>query len=132
MKTHLSWIAIIILLLTSVAAFAKPSIRVFVDSQRSKLDPPPMMKDGRIYLGLRGVATALGACAKWDEKTKTAMVTLGNKRVRIEQSQGVTVNGVLYLPLRKMGEAVGCTVHWDPDAHAVRITKEGPCPVGGG
>ena len=110
--------------------FAKDAaVRVFVDGKEAKLNPPAMMKDGKVYVGIRGIADALGATTKWDDKTKTAIITVGNKRTKISQSEGITVNGSLFLPLRATGEAVGATVKWDG---TVQITKEAPAPSGGG
>lgn len=108
------------------------NVRVLVDGRRRKLDPPAVMRNGRVYVALRGVAKALGASTRWDAKTKTAIVTLCNKRTRVAQSKGITVGGVLFLPLRVTGEALGCAVEWDGRARVIRITKEAACPVGGG
>ncbi len=108
------------------------STRVFVDGQAKKLDPAPIIRGGTTYIALRSVAKALGGCTKWNDTTKTAIVTVGSKRAKIAQSDAITVDGAMYLPLRKMGEVLGCTTHWDPHLRAVRITTEGPCPIGGG
>ena len=114
-------------------AFAKDAaVRVFVDGKEAKLNPPAMIKDGKAYVGIRGIADALGASTKWDNESKTATITVGNKRTRVKQSEGITVNGSLFLPLRVTSEAVGCTVEWDGAAKAIRITKEAPAPTGGG
>lgn len=136
MKKHLERLTIAVLLVCASfcgAALAKDQpVRVFVNDRAMKLKPSALMRDGKAYVGLRGVAKALGARARWDEKSKTAVITLGNKRTRVEQSKGITIAGQLFLPLRVVGEAVGCTVHWDRSVRAVRITTEGPCPIGGG
>ena len=113
--------------------FAKDvAVRVFVDGRETKLDPPAMIKDGKAYVGIRGIADALGASTKWDNESKTATITVGNKRTRVKQSEGITVNGSLFLPLRVTSEAVGCTVEWDGAAKAIRIAKEAPAKAGGG
>lgn len=108
------------------------AVRVFVNNHVKKLNPPAMMRDGRAYVGLRGIANALGACVKWDQKAEVAIVTSGNKRTRVAKSDGIMVNGTLFLPLRTTGEAIGCTVEWDRAERVVRITTEAPCPTGGG
>jgi uncharacterized protein len=127
----------VLLVCAAIAACAGPSardtgVRVYVNSRARKLNPPTMIRNGTAYLGLRGVAKALGASTRWNEKSKIAIVTLGNKRARVAQSKGVTVDGVLFVPLRLTGEALGCSVEWDGRARAIRITTEGPCPIGGG
>jgi hypothetical protein len=108
------------------------SVRVYVNGGLAKLDPPAMMRGGKTYVGLRGVAKALMGSTKWIERSKTAMVTVGHKRTNVPQSRGITVNGVLFLPLRAIGEAVGCTVEWDCGRRAISITSEPSCPIGGG
>lgn len=114
-------------------ALAKDAtVRVVVDGRKAKLDPPAVIRDGRAYVGLRAVAKALGATTRWNAKSKTAIVTAGNKRARVAQSDGIMIGDVLYLPLRRTGEAVGCAVEWDASERAVRITREPPCPRGGG
>jgi hypothetical protein len=125
-----------LLICAAIAACAQPSgnanTQVYVDGRLRKVDPPAMIRDGRAYVALRGVAKALGASTRWDKKTKTAVVTLCNKRARVAQSKGIMVGDVLYLPLRVTGEALGCAVEWDGRARAIRITKEAACPIGGG
>lgn len=126
-----------ILICAAIAACAgiyakNANVRVFVDNRKVKLDRPVMMKNGRAYIGLRSVAKALKATTKWDKKTKTAIVTIGNKRVRVAQSNGIISDGALFLPLRTTGEAMDCTVEWDNDERAIWITTEAPCPTGGG
>jgi len=108
------------------------TVRVFINGRLAKLDPSAIMRDGKAYVGLRGVAKALHASARWNEKSRTAIVTVGNKRIRVAQGKGITLNGVLFLPLRATGEAVGCTVEWDRAQRAIKITTEAPCPIGGG
>lgn len=128
---------IAILLCVGIAACAgttakNAAIRVYVNGRLVRLSPAAMTRDGKTYVGLRGVGRALGASVRWVEKSKTAIVTVGNKRTRVPQSKGITVNGVLFLPLRATGEAVGCAVQWDGPNRTVRITSEPACPTGGG
>lgn len=108
------------------------NVRLLVDNREKKLDPPAVIKDGKAYVGLRGIAKVLGGSTKWDEESKTATVTVGNKRTRVALSDGVTIKGALFLPLRKTGEAVGSTIEWDRTQRAIKITTETPCAIGGG
>lgn len=108
------------------------SVRVFVNNRRVKLNPPAIIRDGKAYVAIRGMAKAVHACAKWDDKSKTAIVTVGNKRKKVKQSDGIMSDGALFLPLRLTGEAVGCTVEWDRAERCVKVTTEAPCPIGGG
>lgn len=116
-------------------AYAKDvQVSVSVNNKEIKLSSPAIMRNGKAYVSLSGVAKALHATAKWDKKTQTAIVTMGNKRTRFSKSDGgiITSGDTLLLPLRAAGEAVGCTVEWDNTARAIEITTEAPCPIGGG
>lgn len=108
------------------------AVPVLVDGWPVKLSPSAITRNGKAYVSLRALATALGACTRWDAKSRTAVVTVGNKRTRIAQSKGITIKGALFLPLRATGEAVGCTVEWDSSQRAISITSEAPAPRGGG
>ena len=133
MRQAIKAVFICVAIAACAAAFAGDvAIRVFVDDRKIELDPPAIVRDGTAYVGLRGVADALGATTKWDDETKTAMITLNNKRTRVAQSDGIMVDGHLLLPLRAISEAVDCTVEWDSDEKAVKITTEVPCSTGGG
>ncbi len=130
-------IAAAVFFCAAIAACAGPSVKdaaipVFLDGRRVRLDPPAIVRDGRAYVGLRGVASALGASVKWDEKTRTAVITSGKKRTKVPQSRGITIDDVFYLPLRTTAEAIGCTVEWDSVHRAVRITREERALWGGG
>lgn len=119
----------IIAVLGCASAFAGDAeVKVYVNGRLTKLSPPAIMRDGKTYVGLRSAAKALGGSTKWIEESKTAMVTVSNKRTKVPQSQGITINSVLYLPLRTTGEAVGCSVVWDKNRRAIKITSEAAPP----
>ena len=118
--------------LTVAVVASDTPVRVFVNDREISLNPQAIVRDGTTYVGLRGVADALGATTRWDEATQTATVTLDGKRTRVRQAQGIMVEGRLLVPLRVVSEGLGCTVRWDAPAKAVRITKaqqEEPCPT---
>ena len=134
MRVRLAGLLVIFAAVTASSGVAArdATVRVIVNDRVTRLDPPAVIRDGKAYVGLRCVATVLGACTSWDSRSKTVVVTAGNKRARVRQSQGIMVDGTLFLPLRATGEAVGCTVEWDSGERAVRITAEAPAPTGGG
>jgi len=132
-RVILTTILICIALSVCMEAFAKnAAIRVYVNDRKTKLNSPVVMRNGKVYIGLRDAAKALKADTRWNAKTKTAIVTSGNKRTKIPQSDGVMINNILYLPLRLTGEALGCTIEWVGEDRAVKIFTEAPCPIGGG
>jgi hypothetical protein len=119
-----AFILLALMMVPAVFAIGDQPVRVFVNGVERKCSPPAIMRDGQTYIPLRGAGEALGAKVKWDEKTSTAMITLGNKRARISQAKGIMVEGSLLLPLRTMGEALNCTVKWDGKKRAVHLSQK--------
>lgn len=119
-----AFILLALLALPGAFALGDQPVRVFVNGVERKSNPPAIMRDGHTYIPLRSAAQALGAKVKWDEKTSTATITLGNKRARIHQAKGIMVGGSLLLPLRTIGEALNCTVKWEGTKKAVRISQK--------
>ncbi|MHB1001865.1 MAG: copper amine oxidase N-terminal domain-containing protein [Armatimonadota bacterium] len=107
-------------------------VRVFVNGSEQKMTPPALMRDGTVYVSLQAGADALGAEVKWNSDKQEAAITLGNKRARISQSQGITIDGVMLISLRLISESLDCDVKWDGASKAVRVTKSTPVPIGGG
>jgi len=126
----------LLLVLACLALFITPAtsediaVRVRINGVERKFDPPALMRDGKTYVPLREGAESLGASVKWDEKSQKATITLGTRRTRIAQEEGITVNGRLLIPLRRMSEALNCEVKWDGPAKAVRISRKGCLPSG--
>lgn len=128
MRAHRTIILLALVMLPSLPALGKDRpVRIFVDGVERQCRPPAVMRDGMIYMPLRGAADCLGAKVRWNEKTSTAMITLRNKRVRISRDQGIMVGNNLLLPLRVMSEALDCEVKWDGKAKAVRISGKAWC-----
>ncbi|MHB1002086.1 MAG: copper amine oxidase N-terminal domain-containing protein [Armatimonadota bacterium] len=107
-------------------------VRVFVNGSEQKMTPPAHMQDGTVYVSLQAGADALGAEVKWNSDKQEATITLGNKRARISQSQGITIDGVMFISLRLLSESLDCDVAWDSASKAVRVTKSATAPIGGG
>ena len=128
MRTRRTIIFLALVLLPTLPALGKGRpVRIFVDGVERQCRPPAVMKDGMIYVPLRGAADCLGAKVKWNEKTSTAMITLRNKRVRMSRDEGMMLGNNLLLPLRVMSEALDCGVKWDGKAKAVRISGKAWC-----
>lgn len=121
--------AVIAALACTAASAGDTAVKVYVNSKLTKLNPPAIIREGTTYVSLRACASSLGGTTRWIDKTKTAIVTVGNKRTKVPQSRGITINGVLYLPLRSTGQAVGCAVEWDRSRRAVKITSEAAPPT---
>jgi hypothetical protein len=111
-------------LLVSPAPAADQTINVYVDGKLQNFSPPAIVRDGKAYVPLRQVGTALGATTSYDAATRViTMVASCGTIIRLKQSEGLTINGVMFVPLRKVGEAFGCQVEYDGANSLVRITK---------
>lgn len=91
---------------------------------------------GRTLVPLRAVAEALGAAVDWDQATRTAVVRLGGKTVRVTvgeirahvgdaavvlEQPAVLWQGSTLVPLRFLTEGLGARVVWDAAARRVQI-----------
>ena len=114
-------------LLVSPAHAADQTINVYIDGKLQSFNPPAIVRDGKAYVPLRPVGTALGATVSFNDQTRVITMVYCGKVIRLNQSEGVTINGSMFVPLRKVGEAFGCKVVFDGAGQLVRITK----PAGG-
>jgi hypothetical protein len=101
----------------------------------------PILANGRVLVGLRAVAEAVGAVVTWDAGTRTAVVSLGDREVSVRlgsnqvviRSYGaderviwtdvapVVANGRTMVPLRLLLEGLGLTVHWNEQLRRVEL-----------
>jgi hypothetical protein len=101
-------------------------------------ESPAFIENGRTFLGVRDISTAIGAALDWDPDTNTATmskdivtvkITVGADAITVTKS-GVTTqvptdaaalnkNGRVYLPFRVLLEQFGYTVTWDEPTQAI-------------
>ncbi len=114
-------------------------VNVTVNGQSLQSDVKPFVNaDGRTMLPIRAISEALGAQVQWDEATKTATLTLGDKTVKVPVGQStidvngnpvpmdtsaVVKDGRTLLPVRAVGEALGAKIGWDQQSGTVSIDK---------
>lgn len=107
-----------------------------------QFDQAPVLGNGRLLVGLRAVAEALGASVQWHEHTQTAIVTRGTQEVRVRigsnrvvvRKQGfpeqiiindiapILVGGRTMVPIRVLTEGLGLQVHWDEANNRVELS----------
>ena len=104
-------------------------------------ESPAFIENGRTFLGVRDIGTAIGATIEWDQDSQTATiskdvisvkVTVGADTIAVTKN-GVTTevstdaaainkDGRVYLPFRLLLEAFGYTVTWDEATQAIICT----------
>lgn len=120
-----------------------------VDVNGSLVETPflPYIFEGRTFVPIREITEAMGARVQWDQKTKSAIISLDNQKVQLMiESQVVYVNGVkqkiqpentpkfakysrpsvetkTMVPLRFLSEAFGFDVQWDQADRKVTISN---------
>lgn len=116
--------------------------RVKVNGKEHRFgDVPPVIKDGRILIPVRGLMASLGADVRWESVTKTVYVNLDDVVIILKvDSQEVTVNGDVYqldvpaknengrvvIPLRFIAEALGFKVGYDGETGDVTVDDPDP------
>jgi hypothetical protein len=119
-------------------------IRVFVNGYQPTLDVPPIIRDGKTLVPVRGVFEALNAEVSWDEakqevtivKDELTLVLSINQNTALKNGEEIAldmpaqiVNGRTMVPVRFIAETLGAKVEWDPADYAVRIlTGTGDIP----
>ncbi len=118
------------------------SVPAWCAVERSLLatDVPPQMRAGRTFVPLRAVATGLSATTAWQQATQTAVLTRGNRTIRLRVgSRRAEVDGQVRLleaapfvtqsrvmvPLRFVGEAFTVPVAYDSRT-ASALLGQGP------
>ena len=94
----------------------------------------------RTQVPLRLTMETFGCAVSWNEPTKTAILKMDGKTVRVPvgksyieidgvkkttDTQAIVIDGRTYLPIRPVLEAFGATVTWDSTKNAVVVTKDG-------
>ena len=121
------------------------AIRATLDGQPLYFDQPPISRDGRLLVPLRGIFEALGAEVlalpggriKATKGSKTVDLQIGSRLASVD-GQAVTlevpalaIRGRTLVPIRFVSEALGAEVGWDGLTKTVLINSgvaTGPAP----
>lgn len=113
--------------------------RVTFNGQYMTFDQPPVNISGSLLVPMRAIFEALGAEVLWDQNTKTATATLGDREIAIkigenkakvnDQDVSLDVSAVLLnsktlVPLRFVSENLGASVKWDANTNTASIVTE--------
>ena len=114
-------------------------ISVTVSGEKVEFDQKPIIYNDRTMVPMRKIFEALGADVTWDDSTKTATGTKGDKVVKLSVGQrsmrinGKTImldtapiilGGRTLVPARAIAEGLGCEVGWDEANNLVTITEK--------
>ena len=123
-------IALCLVLAVGAMAAAKDTpVKVYVNGASKNLKPAAFMRGSTVYLPLKATAATVKASVVQDTAKKTFLVTAGNKKTTIKQSQGIMKNGDLMVPMNTIANALNCSLKWDGSAKTVKLTtKRAPCP----
>ncbi|MEQ6377108.1 copper amine oxidase N-terminal domain-containing protein [Bacillaceae bacterium S4-13-56] len=116
--------------------FANEEISIVINGEKQQYDQPPIVKDQRTLVPLRGVFESLGATVEWNQEQKkvtahkgstTIELTLNSKEAKINGVQylldvpAIALNGRTLVPIRFIGESLGAKVGWIQDTKTVTI-----------
>jgi hypothetical protein len=124
---------------TSKAVFTVGQTTYQANGETGYMDVPAYVENGRTYVPIRFLSTALGASASdisWDPNTKEVKVILDGMPIRVQVGSqrldvgdtAITMDTATSLkqdravvPIRWIAEALGYRVIWNPDARSVTI-----------
>lgn len=102
-------------------------------------DVQPVVKSGHVLVPVRAVTEALGAAVQWNQQTRTATISMGDKRLTLRLEERIALvngkevaldvpakaeRGRVVVPLRFIAQALGCNVGYD--AATGTVTVESP------
>lgn len=124
--------------LTGLEASAATTIPVYVNGIKQMYDQPPVVKDYRTLVPIRGISENLGASVQYrstdqtvtikDEET-TVKLKVGSKTAYINGEKktldvaALAMNNRTMVPLRFVGEALGAKVVYDSKTQRVLISS---------
>ncbi|QIC06060.1 copper amine oxidase N-terminal domain-containing protein [Brevibacillus sp. 7WMA2] len=114
----------------------RDEITTLVDGKLITSDVKPFMQGGRALVPIRVISAALKADVKWDEKTRSVVITRGSQSITLYldkkeatvngkvitlETAPVLKNGRLFLPLRFVSEQLKTSVDWKEEGKIVLI-----------
>lgn len=127
-------------LFSGTAVYASNDIKVIIDGETQSYDndQPPVMKNYRTLVPMRGIFEALGAEVKWYADTQTVEAIKGNTAIVLQIGSYIAyvngeqvildqpaeiINGRTMVQIRFVGEALGAKVEWEATSNSVIITS---------
>ena len=114
-------------------------ISVEISNNKVLFDQEPIIFNDRTMVPMRKIFESLGATVSWDDSTKTATGTRGDRAVKVSVGQKtmninnktvvldtapIVLSGRTLVPVRAVAEGLGCTVDWKGNYNLVSITPK--------
>lgn len=122
--------------------FADSAVNVVVNGSKLTFDVPPILENGRTFLPIRSISSALGIPNDdiiWDNNTQTAIIyksdgstvtfTVGETNYLFNgisvpmDVKAELINGRVMIPLRYVAQAFGIEVEWDESTMTASINS---------
>lgn len=123
---------------------AAQNVAVQVNGSPVHFDQPPVLRDGRVLVPVRGVFERMGADVVYVPRTRQVRAThgprmidlaLGSRSATVDgktvllDTPAVEVGGRTMVPLRFISQALGANVRWSAASRLVSITMEQEVPL---
>ena len=114
---------------TSMTSLAADDIKIFVDDKQLECPVNPIIENERTLVPMRAIFEALGAKVDWDGETRTAILTSGEKTIKVQINSSIMlaggkaveldcpakiIEGRTMVPIRAISESFKKKVFWDP------------------
>ena len=135
MKKFICLLSILSLFIPTTV-FAARSVRVELNCMELEFDQPAIISENRTLVPLRKIFEGLGATVLWDDSSRTAIATKGERHVSITigtnqlivddeiielDVPAKIINNRTLVPLRAISEAFWCDVLWNDSESLVEI-----------
>ena len=109
-----------------------------VNGEEKVMDSAAIVHDSRTMVPMKYAAEAFGAKVQWDKDTRTAVITHGEKVIKLPidaniiyvgeekiemDTKAVVVEGRTMLPLAYIAQSLGLVTSWDGATKTVKITE---------
>jgi Copper amine oxidase N-terminal domain. len=109
-----------------------------VNGEEKTMDSAAIVHDSRTMVPMKYAAEAFGAKVQWDKDTRTAVITHGEKVIKLPidsniiyvgedkiemDTKAVVVEGRTMLPLAYIAQSLGLVTSWDGETKTVKITE---------
>ena len=125
----------------ALAAVADPNaLAINIDGRTIVSDPPPILRNGRTFVPLRGVLENLGAQVDYVASDRRVDINRAGQKVQlflgttraisagqeVEVEKPLVIDGRTFVPLRAVSELFGLKVAWLPLTRTVSINTGAP------
>lgn len=118
-------------------------VTLIINGNEPELSTPPVIREGRTMVPLRGFFEAIGATVDWCEENRVAQAyleetddepaeeTFQPQALEKEEEElsfdasSLIIDGRIYIPLRSAADCLGYEVDWDEESYTASLTQNG-------